>query len=291
MSFNKNKIEFLIFKLLEFFSSIFGLKNSYIIGTIVGLTFCYLIPVRKKTVYSNLQKAFPEYEKKKIKKLIRANYISIGTLFAEIMCVPRCTEREIFEKFEADRELMIKNFTHDKGVILLTGHFGNWELGAILTGLILQKSINVLVKPQRNGYITDWLKEMRGKFGNKSVMLGTSVRELYSLLKKGEIAGVVGDQRGPIEGMRVNYFGYETAVYSGVAEIAVKTESKIVLCFVVRKANKKYTLEMEEIDYKNFTGTSEDKVKMINVQYFSILEKYVRLYPSQWFWMHKIWKY
>lgn len=234
--------------------------------------------------------AFPELNKSELYSILKKNYISFGILIAEMMSVPYASQEEVCDKFDIDEAQIKNDFIDEKGIILYAAHFGNWELGGIAVGIVLNKPVFVLAKPQRNQYVTDWLRDMREKFGNKSVMLGASVRELYSLLKKGNIVGIVGDQRGPKEGMRVNFFGKETAVYTGTAEIGMKTKSKVMVTFAVRQKDYRYKLETEELVYDNPEG-KESAVREFNQRYYEILEKYTRKYPEQWFWMHKIWKY
>ena len=81
----------------------------------------------------------------------------------------------------------------------MSGHFGNWEYCAISAGVQLNKKFSVVVKPQRNPFVNDWLNRVRTKWTNDIVPLGISIRNIYSVLLNKGIIAMVADQRGPEE--------------------------------------------------------------------------------------------
>jgi KDO2-lipid IV(A) lauroyltransferase len=132
---------------------------------------------------------------------------------------------------------------------------------------------------------------MRETHGNRVIPLGMSIRDIYKVLKDGKLLGVVGDQRGPKGGMRVKLFGRDTSIYSGTAELVLKLKVPIFVLFAVRIEGSQFTAFTEQIEIDNLPEEYDEQVKEINQRYMNLLEKYVRLYPEQWFWMHNIWKY
>lgn len=251
-----------------------------------------VLRVRRKIVITNLQQAFPELTESQIIKLAKKNYQSIASTFIEIFKLKSLSEDEIKDliTFEG-QELIDEKFNEDKGLILLTAHFGNWELGAIGMGLYYKGKLKVLVKRQKNNYVADWLKGLREKFGNKEVTLGPSVREIYKSIKDKNIVGIVGDQRGKRDGIRVNFFGKQTATFPGTAAIAIKSQCPVVVILCTRLNNGNYMSITEEIKYQQFTGSNQSQIQQFNQKYMNILENAVRKNPEQWFWMHNIWKY
>lgn len=103
--------------------------------------------------------------------------------------------------------------------------------------------------------------------------------------------GMVGDQRGPKDGMRVKFFNRSTSVFPGTAAMAVKNGSPIFTLFLERIGNVKFRAHVEEIDTTDLPEDDDEKLFKINQQYMSILEKTIRKAPEQWLWMHKIWKH
>ncbi len=289
---NKDKIEFFFFLLFSKFFGVLGLRGTRRFARFFSAFLFYFVPIRKGVVISNLKKAFPEYPDSKIYTIVKKNYYNIVLTFFELMYFPYMKKQELLELVECrNLDLMIRKYKEGKGVILLTGHYGSWEIGAAWMGVKINTPLYVMAKPQRNEYVTKWVNNAREKFGNKVIPLGISIREIYSVIKNGGIVGVVGDQRGPQDGLRVKYFGMDTSVYPGTPQIALKTGCPIVISIVVRKHDMNYELFLYELNAENLTGTQEEKVKKIYQTYFDMLEKHVRLHPEQWFWMHKIWKY
>lgn len=291
MSF-KNKSEFFLFSAFVKLFNIIGIRHARYFARLLAVIFFYIIPVRKKTVISNLQKAFPELPITKIKQIALNTYYSFSLTLIEIMCVPFLPAEKVKKMVLCPKIDIIKQkYEQKKGVIFLTAHFGNWELGASSIALQLNTPIYVVAKPQRNSLVGDWLNMSREKFGNKVVMLGMSFRNIFKVLYEKNIVGLVGDQRGDPDGPRVKFMGIDSTVYPGTAVLALRTKSPIVVAIVERQKDFSYRIDAEFIDVEELEGTEEEKIIAINQRYSSILEACIRKSPEQWFWMHKRWKY
>ncbi len=289
----KNKIEYFILLLISGFFNLLGLKNSRKFAKYLSYFFYYFVPIRKSTIIDNLKIAFPDWDKKKIKNTAVKNYESFLITLIEILIIPNCTPDE-FEKFTYcdNINLIEEELLKKQGLILLTAHFGNWELSLSWLSKKLSHQINALAKAQRNPYVTKLLNKGRETFGNKVVMHGSGVKFLFKCLAKKEIVLLAGDQRGPKESKRVKLFGRETAIYSGTAAIAIKTGVPVIIFgLMCRQPNYIYKYVIEKIEIPIGDESKEEKILQINQVYMNKLEKYIRLYPEQWFWMHKIWKY
>ena len=290
---DKNKIEFAGWIFFTKVVHIIGVKRIPILAKILAKIFFYIIPIRKNTVISNLNKAFPEKSKSKIKKIAYNNFVSMGITFMEIMALQQMDEEQVISLSDINNiELAQSKVNTGKGSILLTAHLGNWELGALTMGLVLEKRINVLVKKQRNKLVADWMSEIRERFNNKEIPLGASVRELYKTLISGGVVGIVGDQRGKKEdGIVVQFFNQPTVTFQGFAALAIKNRVPIVVVLNIRKSSGKYVFDIEEIDYENLPESLPDQIVELNQRYMTILENKIREAPEQWLWMHNIWKY
>ncbi len=289
----QNKVEYWF--LLGLSNLFFVLKkiNTRLPSKFLSFLLIYFIPLRKDVILKNLKIAFPDYSQEKINKLLKEVYRSSAKTLTEVIFLRKYKESDIWNLIEfRNFNIVEEKLKEDKGIILLTAHFGNWELAALAVGLSLKnKNLNVLVKQQRNPYVTKWLNKMRTRFGNTAIPLGASVRNIYKALSDKEVVGVVGDQRGPKEGLRVKFFNSDTAVYPGTAAIALKLKTPIIFTITVRDEKGRYTMFFEEINYKEIEGNLDEKIQQINQIYMGKLENYIRQYPEQWFWMHNIWKY
>ena len=208
------------------------------------------------------------------------------------MCLPFLNKSDLVNAVECSNpELIVEKFNEGKGVILLSSHFGNWEFIAISVAIQIQLPFSVVVKPLRNTLVYEWMNKGRTKFGNEVVPLGISIRKTYQTLKEKKIVAMVADQRGPKEGVKVDFFGKKVAVYTGPAALALKTGAPIICGIPIRENNFKYKVKLVEIPTNNLPDSEEEKILEISQRYTSYLEEVIREHPEQWLWMHKRWKY
>lgn len=290
----RNNLEFALFAAFSKFFSTFGIDRAKYFAPVLASFFFYCIPLRKGVVRSNLKTAFPGLTRKELERLAYKNYKSFAATVIEIMCIPSLSEEKLQQKIRCNRiDLINQKFREHNSVILLTGHFGNWELGAMVVGVQAEFPLSVLVKTQRNKTFSNWMNKARQKFGNSTIVLkkGYGVREIFKVLKSGGGVGIVGDQRGKRESIRVKFFGKETPLYSGSAAIALKTKAPTFILLAARQPDYNYKFFTEELSFENLPDEKEEAVRELTQRYINIVEDYIKAYPDQWLWMHNIWKF
>ena len=288
----KNRIEYIIFRFFSFFFRLLGLNFSRRVAPVLAFIFFYFIPIRKNVVLENLKIAFPKYDLAANKNLAFRIYKSFAITLVEIMSLPHLNKSELINLVNCKNpELIIEKFNEGNGVVLLSSHFGNWEYGAISIALQVQLPFSVVVKPLRNSLVYNWMNKGRTKFGNDVVPLGLSIRKIYQTLKEKKIVAMVADQRGPKEGVKVNFFGRKAAVYTGPAALALKTGAPIICGIPIRDKDFRYKMLLVEIPVNNLPGSEEENIREISQRYTTYLEEVIRAHPEQWLWMHKRWKY
>jgi len=289
----KNKFEYIAFVSFSFIFRILGLDVSRrVVAPLLASIFFYLIPIRKKVVLENLQIAFPENDVDANNKLAFRIYLSFAITLVEIMSLPFLDKSKLIEAVNCiNPELIVEKFNEGKGVILLSSHFGNWEFVAISVALQIQLPFSVVVKPLRNPLVYKWMNKCRTKFGNEVVPLGISIRKTFQTLKEKKIVAMVADQRGPKEGVKVDFFGRKAVVYTGPAALALKTGAPIICGIPIRDKDSKYKMVLVEVPVNDLPDNDEGKILEISQRYTSYLESIIRKHPEQWLWMHKRWKY
>lgn len=288
----KNRIEYILFILFSWCFRLLGINLSRKFATILALVFFYFIPIRKKVVLNNLKIAFPGNDNQTNKKLAFRIYLSFAITLVEILYLPYIKkEKLINEVMCSNPELIIEKFKEGKGLILLSSHFGNWEFLAISVAIQVHLPFSVIVKPLRNPLVYEWMNNFRTKFGNEVVPLGISIRRTYQTLKEKKIVAMVADQRGPTEGVRVDFFGKKVSVYTGPAALALKTGAPLICGIAIRDKDFRYNLDLVEISQINLPDSEADKILEISQRYTSYLEKVIRENPEQWLWMHNRWKH
>lgn len=288
----KDRLEYILFILFSYLFRFIGLKAARRFAHILALVFYYLIPIRKKTVFENLDIAFPNISKNEKTKIAFRSYLSFAISLVEILYFPWMDKNQMKSSVKVENpELIIEKNKLGKGVILLSAHFGNWEYIAASVSLQINKKFYIIVKNQRNKLVNDWMNRMRTRWLNEVVPLGVSVRNIYSVLKNNGIAAMVADQRGPEEGMKLEFFAKKTAVYTGPAVLSLKTGAPMILGIPIRQKDYSYKATLFELDMSNLPEDEETKVKVLTERMIKYLEKIISEHPEQWLWMHRRWKH
>ena len=288
----KNIFEYICFVSLSRLIRFLGINLSRRLSPVLAGLFFYLIPIRKSTTIENLKNAFPDLDNNKIKKTAFNCFNSFCITLIEILYMPAMNESEIKKQVKCINPDLIKSkFDEQKGVILLSAHYGNWEYVATSVAAQLGIPFSVVVKAQRNPYVTGWMNRVRTRWNNQIIPLGISIRQTYQRLKEKKIVAMVADQRGPQESIKVNFFGKNVSVHTGPAVLALKTGAPILYGIPVRQSDFSYKTIMTEISIENLPESYEEKIKEVSQRHMSYLESYIRKNPEQWLWMHKRWKH
>lgn len=290
--FVKNKFEYILFVGLSFLCKVLGLNLSRKFALALAFFFYHFLPIRKKVVFDNLNNAFPNLSENEISKIAYGTYKSFTITLIEILYLPWMSKEQIKSavKFE-NLNLVLEKEKENNGVILLSAHFGNWEYCALSSGVQLDKKLSVVVKPQRNTFVNDWMNRFRTKWTNDVVPLGISIRNIISVLHNKGIVAMVADQRGSEESIKLEFFGRKTSVHTGPAVLALKMNSPIIYGITIRQPDYTYNAVIEEISKENLPDDFEAKVKVLSERMLKYLEDKIRENPEQWFWMHNRWKH
>lgn len=288
----QNILEYILFVSFSCLFRILGLTISRKFASVLTVIFYYLIPIRKQVTKENLKHAFPDYSDKKIDQIAYNSYKSFLITFVEILYLPWLTLEQIKKMISFENIQLIKQlYDKQNGVILMSGHFGNWEYIATSGAANLNLKFSVVVKPQRNQFVDRWMNKARTKWNNEVIPLGLSIRNIYSVLANKGIIAMVADQRGPEESIKLEFFGRKTSVYTGPAVLSIKTNAPIVYSLAVRQKDYSYKAEVTEISRENLPEDYDEKVKVLSERILRYLEDYIKKYPEQWLWMHRRWKH
>lgn len=181
----------------------------------------------------------------------------------------------------------------NKPHILVTAHLGAWELAAYYAGHAGQKPLSVLAKPSRYRAVTQSLDRLRRtKLGTPVLWTGTKtlLRDMINVLKRGEAIGFVMDQKpegrqGPI----VPFMGIPTAFVAGPATMALRFDAAVIGIFVVREGAYRYRI-LSELIWGGKENSSPDEQCLTTAMAQSI-ERVIRMYPEQWTWNYKRWRW
>ncbi len=256
-------------------------------GRMCGVLFCYFTPYRKRIGYANLRAAYSgEKTPQELKKMIIDVYKSLGETFAEILALTKLNAKYI-EKYIDIKGM--ENFheavKHGKGVIFLSGHYGNWELSGMVSS-IKGYPLYVLAREQKMKRLNELINRLRESKGSKVIRKGFTTRYLVKALHENKMIGMVADQDVGKNGMLADFFGRPTATADGPYRIAKKTGAVLLPAFSTRIKGPYYRLYIED----PIKLSENDQIYPALQKYNKTLESYVRKHNSQWLWIHRRWK-
>jgi KDO2-lipid IV(A) lauroyltransferase len=231
-----------------------------------------------------------EKSRPEIIKLARAVFIHFATVAADMLRLPNLIRNDLNRLVTArGTEHLDRAFKEGKGVIILTCHFGNWEVMAAWlarNGYPMKAVGTALFDPR----LDKLLIEIRTSAGNTAITRGKATRDIIRALKKGEAVGILIDQDTKSEGVFVNFFGRPAHTPSGPAILARRLDVPIIPVFMYLNSEMHYELEcLPPLPQVRTTDEAADITT--NTQKISdVYEAMIRRFPEQWVWMHKRWK-
>jgi KDO2-lipid IV(A) lauroyltransferase len=262
-------------------------------GRMLGRIFAALGTRRINSSLENLNYIFGDrMGEGKIYRLNKRVLMHFGEMLFEVPHILRLSHETLdrYVVFENEENLLYA-MRKGKGVFVLTGHFGNWELMSAAITLCFAPDGAIVARPIDFSILDRLINHLRSRFGAEVIPKQRAMKSLLMAARKNKVVGILLDQNVDwYEGVFVQFLGRQACTSKGLALVAQKTGSSVVPAFSVRQSDGRYRVIFEkELELVN-TG---DKIRDLeeNTALFSnIIEKYVRQYPDHWFWFHRRWK-
>jgi len=280
----KSFIEYLFFIPALFLFRIlpYPLSRKFIV--LIFLLIGLQLGVRKRVARSQISEAFPEKEPEEIRQLLSRLYKNLALTSLEMFVRKDLTGVEA-----AGWENIKKALELNRGLILISGHIGNWELAA---RYIANQNIplNVVIKKLRNPYFNDFVNRTRKKYGIKIIYKSKTMRPVLKALKNNETVVMLIDQDAGKDGIIIPFLNKDASAFTGYARLAQLYDTPMVWGAALRIDDYKSRFVFEPYILPSTFQKEREPIKTI-VQYFNKrLECYIRDYPDQWFWVHRRWK-
>jgi KDO2-lipid IV(A) lauroyltransferase len=213
-------------------------------------------------------------------------FLSVGRIMASVAKFPSITRANVHEWIRYDG---LENFTaaHAKGrgVLVATGHLGNWELSAFSHAL-MTAPMHIVVRPLDNPRLDAWVEKRRALSGNHIIHKREAAREILRALAEGDAVGILIDQNTtPAEGVFIDFFGRKACAGTAFVKFAHHTGAAVVPGYALwSDGEKRYILRFDpEIEMSDHVQADTQRVH-------TALEDVIRRHPDQWLWLHRRWK-
>lgn len=292
--------EYLVFRTLVSFVQALSPRMCGSMAEMMAMFIHRVVP-RKMTRYAvaqaNIRQAFGDkYDDRQIDAIIHQMWVHLFRLVGEIIHLPRKLRlNNVVEVLEfRNKPEVLRAMCSDRPVLLLSGHYGNWEMAISVFGLFGFR-MGLVARELDNPYLNQWFLKFRKYTGHRPIPKKGGYDLITEMLsRRGNLAMLADQDAGP-SGVFVDFFGRAASTHKSIALLAIEYKALICVGYARRLKTTlangwpQYELGCEEvIDPLDFEGA--DAVRAITERYTLALERAIRRSPEQYFWVHRRWK-
>ena len=283
----------LIIQLATYPLALLPRKPALHAGSLIGLLAYHLWRSRRDIAIKNLTLTVSNSEALNItdsREVVKENFKNLGRSLMEVIKIYHGRGGEIIESVViTGKENYIKALQKGRGIIVITGHCGNWELLALAASCRLTP-ISVVARPINNPYLNRFVERIRTRYGNRVIYKGGALREILRELKAGRPVGILMDQGVlPSEGVLVDFLGRPAWTIKTPAVIARKTGTPVLPVFIKRNGDR-HIVEIHREVKLSENPDPEEAIREDTRTFTSYIEAYIRENPTEWLWIHRRWK-
>lgn len=278
-----------LYKIGYFLAMSLSVKSAYGVACAIADLWYLLSFVDRRAVRSNLERITGLKDRRQLNRMTRDVFRNFAKYLADFFRFQKIDSEYIrrFVKVEG-MENLDEALSRGKGVVLLSAHIGNWELGGVVVSTIKQPVMAVALT-HSDKRIDDFFTRQRTSGNVKPIQIGISLRSCYDALKNNGLVALLGDRDFSGKGLELDFFGFPALIPKGPAVFSARLDAEIVPTFMVREAGDTFKLIFEPSLKRVSAVTEKEKVKEIMKGYVSVIERYVKMYPTQWYMFKKAW--
>lgn len=281
---------YFLYRAGQFIALSLPLKCGYFVATLIADLHYLFARNDRRIVGDNLRAIFPRKSGREINRIRIAVFRNFAKYLVDFFRFSKIDRKYIDRNVSIEnREYFDQALAKGCGVIALTAHLGNWELGGVVISLSGYK-FSAVALPHKHKKVNDFFNFQRQSKGVKIIPLGKAVKQCINVLRNNEILGLVGDRDFTEKGIVLDFFGKPAFFPEGAAAFALQTKAVILPGFMVRNEDDSFTLRMEKPLEFTLTGNKATDLKALVSEYKKIFESYILKYPDQWYMFRRFWR-
>ncbi|MCX5703537.1 MAG: lysophospholipid acyltransferase family protein [Candidatus Omnitrophica bacterium] len=280
---------YILYRIGQFIALRLPIKLAYRIAIFVSDVHYLFAFKDHRAVRDNLKVIFPQKTERQIRKIRLEMSRNFAKYLADFFRFEKINQQYIKDNINIEnKHYLDRALAKGKGVIIVTAHFGNWELGGVLVALSGYPFWAVAL-PHKDKRVNDFFNFQRTSKGVNVIPLGHAVRTCLNVLKENKVIALVGDRDFTEKGIVLDFFGKPAFFPEGPAAFALKTGAVIVPGFMLRNEDDTFTLKIEKPLEVTATGSKEKDLLELVTAYKKFFEDYIRKYPQQWYMFRRFW--
>ena len=268
-------------------------------GTTIGAIGAHLITRRRTIAVDNIRQALPfmmtqnstrNWHGQTPETITHDMFRRLGISLVETCRLYHGRGKDLIDRIDVrGREHLEAARKRGNGVIILTGHCGNWELAALALARQFNSPLSVVARRQDNPWLNAMVEKMRRKYDNLIIYKENAFRGMLSVIRKNGVVGILVDQAvHPDEGALVGFLGRTAWASKAPVLLARKTGATVLPAFIHREADRHVIDIYPELP---FTGDRSEEGMRADVQSYShAIENHITHHPADWYWVHRRWK-
>ncbi len=294
----RNKVrDYLLYLALRTFNAIahlFGVQANYRTARVLGNILWWLDKKHQRIAIGHVRLSFPDWPEEKVQAVARKSmhhlfYLGIDLLFTPGLITPRTWRRHIHLKNMT--ETLRLAIRQDRGMIMLTGHYGGFEVVGYMMATLGFPTVSVF-RPLDNPYINDYVMGVRERTGQSLLYKRGASQSMSDILEAKGTLAFIADQDAGRKGLFVDFFGRPASTYKTIGLMAVAHRVPIVIGYG-RRLNDRYEFEagVQRVIHPEEWDGKDDEVAWVTQEFSLALENVIRDGPEQYFWVHRRWKH
>lgn len=250
------------------------------------------VKIRRTVVRDNLRQAFPDWTDEQCRDTARAMWEHLLLMVVEIAHAPRVIRKTTWRRHLqiTGMEQFVRTMWLDRPKVVLSGHYGNFELAAYLFGVFGFKLFSV-ARELDNPLLDRFVTEFRESRGQTILPKRGSAPDVAAVLEEQGAIGLLGDQAAGPKGCRVDFFGRPASVHKAIGVFALSSEAPVIVCTATRRAGLfSFDLRVEGVSDPRMEGPEAAGLTALSQWYTTLLEGAIRRRPGQYWWVHRRWR-
>ena len=242
----------------------------------------------------HLRRSFPDWSEEACRHVAWQSFLSMSYMAMEILLAPRLVRADTWGRYIRLRDmgeavrLMVQRKT---GVIILTGHFGNWELAGYLTGATGLPTVTI-GRRLGNPYLQKYILHLRQKAGQRMLDKEGASRLAGPVLENRGVLTIACDQDAGRKGLFVDFFGRPASTYKSIGLLAMQYRTPLCVIYCRRlRGTYRFEVGAQRIIHPQEWDGKDDPLRWITQEYTTAMEQVVRGEPQQYLWAHRRWKH
>lgn len=297
MTWLRNRLEYWAVRCLLWLVRVLPVSCAYGLASVLAAVYYRVGGGRRRIALENLALAFPELSDGERRRIARACYANAAGTLAESMLVltGKYDREQVLRMVDLDQWERLRKLEDESqaGLLIITAHFGNWEMLSHCLGLCSNRKGNVIGRKTGNPLLEKHVVQpLRERFGSQLIHKKRALMRCIRALRRGEHVGMLIDQKSNRkDGVSVQFFGEELLAPAAPAVLQLRYGVVVVPAFLVRTGPRTYCLEVgDPVPPPDPAATEEEGIRQLTQKHQQEIETMIREYPEQWFWMHDRWR-